>query len=181
MKLLDQAYQQEHHQDKTLSLKALQHPQVILRHVGYPPFPCLRIPYTIGRESSQDQCNSPERGCMQQLGSTQAAGAQLPEQDTQTAELCRPSAGQRGKWNRTGEGPARRWLCRSRTRRDNLSARADIQQSGRMPAREPGERKLSDEEPGKAPRLSSTVGRTKMEMANAKMSGISFLQRNNLY
>lgn len=62
MKLLDQVYQQEHHQAKTLSLKALQHPQVILRHAGYPAFPCLRIPHTIARESSQDQSNSPERG-----------------------------------------------------------------------------------------------------------------------
>lgn len=62
-----------------------------------------------------------------------------------------------------------------------MSARANVQQSGWMPAREPGERKLSDEEPGKAPWLKSTVGRTKMGMANAKMSGISFLQRNNLY
>lgn len=62
MKLLDQVYQQEHHQAKTLSLKALQHPQVILRHAGYPAFPCLRIPHTIARESSQDQSNSPEQG-----------------------------------------------------------------------------------------------------------------------
>lgn len=40
-----------------------------------------------------------------------------------------------------------------------------------MPAREQGGRKLSDEEPGKAPRLNSAVRRTKMEVEDAKMSG----------
>lgn len=45
MKLLEQVYQQEHHQTKTLPLKELQDPQVILRCAGYSLFPCLRIPY----------------------------------------------------------------------------------------------------------------------------------------
>lgn len=40
-----------------------------------------------------------------------------------------------------------------------------------MPERERRERKLSDEVPGKAPRLNSAVGRTEMEMQNAKTSG----------
>lgn len=41
VKLLEQVYQ-----TKTLSLKALQHPQVILRHAGYSLLPCLRTPHT---------------------------------------------------------------------------------------------------------------------------------------
>jgi len=53
--------------------------------------------------------------------------------------------------------------------------------------REPGQMsrnqagKPSDEGPGKTPRLNSAVGRTKMEMEDAKMSGISFLQKSDLY
>lgn len=60
-------------------------------------------------------------------------------------------------------------------------AMANIQELGQMPARQQGERKLSDEESGKAPRLNSALGRTKMEMEDAKTSGISFLQKFNLY
>lgn len=73
------------------------------------------------------------------------------------------------------------WLCNSRTRRNNYQARANVQESGRMPAREREERKLSDEEPGKPLRLKSAIGRTKMEMEDAKTSGISFLQNYDLY
>jgi len=49
-----------------------------------------------------------------------------------------------------------------------------------MPERERRERKLSDEVPGKAPRLNSAVGRTEMEMQNAKTSGTPFLQKSIL-
>lgn len=177
MKLLDQVYQPDHHQAKTLALKALQHPQVILRHAGYSPFPCLRAGRTNAMVLSEGWVPTMHAAAEAHTGSR----AQLPEQDTEVTELCRPSLREPGKLDPAGEGPARRRLCCSETRRNNLSARANVQQSGQMPAREPGERKLSDGEPGKPPRLSSTVGRTKMEMANAKMSGISFLQRNNLY
>lgn len=46
-----------------------------------------------------------------------------------------------------------------------------------MPEGERGERKLSDEEPGKAPRPNSAIGRTKMGMEDAKTSGISFFRK----
>lgn len=156
--------------------------------MGYSLSPCLRTPHTKARESSQDHSDGPGRG----LGDHSVFSSWVPQRQQGHSSLShltrtqreQSSAGQAltslGNWTELARDRRQR-LCCSKTRRNNLSARANVQLSGRMPAREPGERKLSDEEPGKAPRLNSTVGRTKMEMVNAKMSGISFLQRNNLY
>lgn len=74
------------------------------------------------------------------------------------------------------------WLCNSGTRRERLVSQGRCPRI-RLNAREgaDGKGKLSDEVPGKAPRLNTVVGRTKMEMQNAKTSGTSFLQRSVLH
>lgn len=190
MKLLEQVYQQEHHRTKTLPLKELQDPQVILRCAGYSLFPCLRIPY-INRQGeraastdlialSEGWVTTVRAAAESHKASRGTAPWAVWPGDNEITEFCRPSVCKPGKLNRTGKKPAAVAL-QQQDKEERLSARANVQQSGRTPAREPGERKLSDEEPGKAPRLNSTVGRTKMKMENAKISGISFLQRNNLY
>lgn len=115
MKLLEQVYQQEHHQTKTLPLKELQDPQVILRCAGYSLFPCLRIPY-INRQGeraartdlialSEGWVTTVRAAAESHKASRGTAPWAVWPGDNEITEFCRPSVCKPGKLNQTGKKP----------------------------------------------------------------------------